>query len=246
MKSSFRVRTIIFDLDNTLFDQYYSFKCALLKVQQEFPDAFSSVPPKLFRQVYYRASESSKYENGRVLQNAEVRRQRRIDLVFEEFGHTSVTHEQRARFQRAYDVGTEANRREVPGALRTIAELARREYFLGILTNGRLDGQVEKARSIGLDELIPENRIIASGEIGIEKPHPGAFSHALRKFSAAANETLMVGDSVETDIRGALDYGIRAVLYQPSNDINSISLGSQSVPVIHQIEHLLDILPGAT
>ena len=41
------------------------------------------------------------------------------------------------------------------------------------------------------------------------KPHPAIFQTALKKFSSTPEETLMVGDRLETDILGASNLGIR-------------------------------------
>lgn len=46
----------------------------------------------------------------------------------------------------------------------------------------------------------------------IGKPNPFAFELALQSMQLSRRQVLMVGDRVETDIRGAQDFGIRSVL----------------------------------
>ena len=53
---------------------------------------------------------------------------------------------------------------------------------------------------------------VASVEIGLAKPSPAIFGVALERTGVAAGDAVMVGDSVEDDVRGALACGMGAVL----------------------------------
>jgi len=53
---------------------------------------------------------------------------------------------------------------------------------------------------------------ISSAEAGAAKPDPAIFARALALVGASAEEAVMAGDSVETDIAGARAAGIAAVL----------------------------------
>ena len=52
------------------------------------------------------------------------------------------------------------------------------------------------------------NWVVTSVEAGYRKPHPEFFSFALRKCGLKKDELLFVGNQLNTDIQGALDYGI--------------------------------------
>ncbi|MCD6381310.1 MAG: HAD-IA family hydrolase, partial [Candidatus Odinarchaeota archaeon] len=54
--------------------------------------------------------------------------------------------------------------------------------------------------------------ITSSYEVGKTKPHPSAFKKALEKIGCRAENSLMVGDSLERDIKGAKSIGMRTVL----------------------------------
>lgn len=84
-----------------------------------------------------------------------------------------------------------------------------------ILTNGPSDGQRAKCKRLGLSRYI--QRIYISEEIGFSKPYREAFEHVLRDFDVPASEALMVGDSIENDIVGAEQVGIKAVLIDRGN-----------------------------
>jgi HAD superfamily hydrolase (TIGR01549 family) len=53
---------------------------------------------------------------------------------------------------------------------------------------------------------------VASCEVGLSKPSPAIFGVALERAGVGAAETVMVGDSVEDDVKGALACGMGAVL----------------------------------
>jgi HAD superfamily hydrolase (TIGR01549 family) len=104
-----------------------------------------------------------------------------------------------------------------PGA----AELVRRAAAVGpvaIVTNGPPDIQRLKIEQTGLANAF--SVIVISGELGIGKPDPRIFGHALEALGALSapgtraidpGDAVMVGDSWERDIEGALGAGLRAV-----------------------------------
>ena len=56
---------------------------------------------------------------------------------------------------------------------------------------------------------------LAAGEVGIYKPEPGVFEHALKHANLNASEVAYVGDNYFADIVGARRAGLRPVLYDP-------------------------------
>jgi len=50
-----------------------------------------------------------------------------------------------------------------------------------------------------------------SGDLGIGKPDPAVFRHALSLVGVEPADAVMIGDTVERDIDGALALGLRAV-----------------------------------
>ncbi len=56
---------------------------------------------------------------------------------------------------------------------------------------------------------------MAAGEVGIYKPEPGVFQHALDRGKVTAQETVYVGDNYYADIVGSRRAGLQPVLYDP-------------------------------
>jgi putative hydrolase of the HAD superfamily len=103
-------------------------------------------------------------------------------------------------------------------AAAVLAELRPGRKF-GMITNGASDLQREKIAATGLAHFFDE--ILVSGEVGIGKPEPGIFHHALQLLQADASEAVMVGDKLERDVAGALASGIRAVWINPNANTRS-------------------------
>lgn len=96
--------------------------------------------------------------------------------------------------------------REVPEAL---AALRGQDLRLVVVSNWDVSLH-EQLRATGLDALV--DGAVSSAEVGAGKPHPAMFGRALALAGAAPAEAVMVGDSPDTDVAGALAQGIAAVL----------------------------------
>jgi putative hydrolase of the HAD superfamily len=53
--------------------------------------------------------------------------------------------------------------------------------------------------------------IITSESVGVKKPNPKVFNYALKQANAKKEHSIMIGDNVEADIRGALKVGMKAI-----------------------------------
>lgn len=104
-----------------------------------------------------------------------------------------------------------------------------------LLTNGCPSLQQEKLD--GVPDLIPYfDHIVISGKFGKGKPDVSIFQHALSLLEVSADEALMVGDKLTTDIRGALSAGITSVWINRNEKIND-----QSFKPDVEIKHLTEI-----
>ncbi len=80
---------------------------------------------------------------------------------------------------------------------------------------------------------------VSSSDHGYMKPHPSIFESALTLLGAAADETVMVGDSVTHDIEGARRVGMRGILVHRSSDPVPIA---DDIPVIRSMAELPALL----
>lgn len=99
----------------------------------------------------------------------------------------------------------------LPGA-REVLELCRAHNIpLALLTNAHADGQWAAVRALGIEGYFRRILISGDAEVAVRKPNPRIFELALEALGTRPDETLMVGDSLEADIRGALAVGLQAV-----------------------------------
>ncbi|MBN3036256.1 MAG: YjjG family noncanonical pyrimidine nucleotidase [Bacteroidales bacterium] len=97
-----------------------------------------------------------------------------------------------------------------PHVIDTLEYLSGR-YQLHIITNGFEEVQMPKIRNNGLERYF--NTITTSEEAGVKKPFREIFLFALRKAGAAPHESLMIGDDIEVDIRGAKAIGMDQMFF---------------------------------
>ena len=95
------------------------------------------------------------------------------------------------------------------GAIETLHELRRRGSRLGLVTNGEQKFQRAKIARFALEPLF--DVIVIEQEFGTGKPDPRVFEHALGSLNAMPEETWMVGDNLEADIRPARELGLHTV-----------------------------------
>jgi putative hydrolase of the HAD superfamily len=101
-------------------------------------------------------------------------------------------------------------RHEAFADARPALDALRGTHALALVTNGASCLQREKLAGCGLTEA-DFDAVVISGDVGVAKPGPAIFTHALDRLGVAPGDAVMVGDSFERDIRGAHAAGIRGV-----------------------------------
>lgn len=87
------------------------------------------------------------------------------------------------------------------------------KYTLHIISNGFKETTLTKMDLSGLNPYF--SNVIISEDVGVNKPNPIIFEYALDKAKAFKSESIMIGDSLEADIYGALNFGIDAIFFNP-------------------------------
>lgn len=99
----------------------------------------------------------------------------------------------------------------VPGAIDLLDCLRAHEYNIGVLSNGFTSVQYAKLANTGLDSMV--DIMVLSDDIGVNKPDIRLYRHAMERVNDTdPSHHLMIGDNPDTDIRGAIDSGWRAIL----------------------------------
>lgn len=125
-----------------------------------------------------------------------------------------------------------------PDVLPTLTQL-KTKYQLGLVTNAyRLYAEAE-IRMLGLDQWW--DVIVMSSDHGISKPAPELFHLALEQLQVSPAEAIYVGDSIEHDVAGARNAGLK-VVHIKREDL--VADPSQPLPdwSIESLDELLSIV----
>ena len=108
------------------------------------------------------------------------------------------------------------------GAIELIEDLSNK-YTLSIVTNGLTIVQERRIKKSVIAKYFKD--IVISEEVGIAKPHPDIFEHAISNLGEfKKDEILMIGDNLSSDIRGGINYNIDTCWYNPNKIENKSNL----------------------
>lgn len=122
--------------------------------------------------------------------------------------------------------------------VRPALEHFKRTFRLGLLTNGAPDLQREKMAGSGIAEYFDE--IVVSGEVGFGKPNPRIYETMLSRLAVTADEALMVGNSLGSDVQGAQSVGMKAVwLNRAGRSRDGTIIPNHEITDLTELMHLL-------
>lgn len=96
----------------------------------------------------------------------------------------------------------------------------KQKYKLGIITDGRPEGQRAKIDSLGLAEMF--DYIIVTDELGgteFRKPNEVAYRMLAEKFNVAFDEMCYVGDNIKKDFIAPIKLGMRSIWFQNTDGL---------------------------
>ncbi|MEM9746211.1 MAG: YjjG family noncanonical pyrimidine nucleotidase [Actinomycetota bacterium] len=194
--------TVLFDLDDTLLDSRFSQAAAYDATMR----AAGLDDPERHRSTYDRLNQAlwRQVEQG-VLRPDDVRIRR-----FEEFCAVVGLDADPAAMARTFVDGLIRFGDLLPGASALLDALAGR-VRLGLVTNGI--GEVQRGRlaRLQLDDVF--DAVVISGEVAVAKPDPAIFDLTFEQLGVDGSRvsTVLVGDSLSSDIAGAAAAGIDSI-----------------------------------
>ncbi len=222
--------TLLFDADDTLLDFKKAEQQALKKVFELYSLEFNDSVNTLYQKINGKLWQD--FEKGLISKEGVT--QTRFCRLFEELGIKKDGIE----FNRKYLnlLGGEGCIIEnADDICRKLSE----KYDLYCVTNGVAGTQKRRIALSGLEKYFKD--IFVSEEIGWQKPRKEFFDEVFRRLGAvSAQECLIIGDSLTSDIKGGFNAGIDTCWYNPkkkplTGDINPIY-------TIHNLNELFDFL----
>lgn len=207
--------TIIFDIDDTLYDQLQPFQLA---VEKNF--GFQKWPIEQLFNYSRQYSDAVFDQVAKGTMSSMDMQIFRIKKAFEQFGQ-QITAEQGSAFQVDYQ-RYQQQIKLLPDIKASLDLCLKHKVQLGVITNGPAKHQARKVALLNLTHWIPEKNIFISGKLGYAKPAVQIFQHAERVMDLEKETTYYVGDSFANDIVGAQHAGWKTIWMHYRNQIKTV------------------------
>ena len=229
-----KYRHLFFDLDHTLWDFNENARLTLSELYDELGLENAGVDNfEQFLKVYLEHNEQlwEKYRNGML--KAEELRWKRMWNTLIDFG---INNEDLARRLGHRFLELLPTRKILfADAVETLQYLKEKGYQLHLITNGFEETQHCKLRNCGISNFFVE--VITSEGSNSMKPKKEIFDFALNKAKALQHHSIMIGDSIEVDIKGAINAGIDQVYVNHLGEICNI----EPTYIVGSLKELQDI-----
>lgn len=230
-----RYKDLFIDFDDTLYDTHGNAVIALSETFDYFHlDRYFS-DPQVFYDAYWTANIDlwTQYAKGEITRDY---------LIVERFRRPlsvgkgiEITKELCLEISDRFLDFCASKPGVISGAHEMMDYLKQRGYRMHMCSNGFHEVQYKKLDACGLRDYF--DTIILSEDAGVNKPSKAYFDYALKVSGASRKTTLMIGDNLQSDILGALNAGLDAMLF------NRWAIEDKDIPQkpTFIVEHLRDI-----
>jgi putative hydrolase of the HAD superfamily len=205
--NDFLPKAILLDLDDTILALSASADPCWHNVCERFaPGIDGLASEKLFAAIKARRiwfwGDPERHRKGRL----NLRRARR-EIVAAALARLGVNAPALANeIADTYALEREAALQPLPGAIEALHHLRGQGIRLALITNGNAKDQWRKIERFELAPLF--DCIVVEGEFGVGKPDERVYIHVLEQLDVQPEETWMVGDNLEWDVRAPQRLGI--------------------------------------
>ena len=206
-----RYKDLFIDFDDTLYDTHGNAVIALSETFDFFHlDRYFS-DPQVFYDAYWTANIDlwTQYAKGEITRDY---------LIVERFRRPlsvgkgiEITKELCLEISDRFLDFCASKPGVISGAHEVMDYLKQRGYRMHMCSNGFHEVQYKKLDACGLRDYF--DTIILSEDAGVNKPSKAYFDYALKVSGANRETTLMIGDNLQSDILGALNAGLDAMLF---------------------------------
>ena len=200
------ITDIFFDLDHTLWDFDRNSVLAFDKI---FRAHHPTIDTLAFIEIYAPINQACwKLYQVDKMTHEELRYQR-LKQSFDAMNY-NISDEAIDKISHDYIEFLPENNQLFDGAIEVLEYLLPK-YNLHIITNGFAQVQEKKINNSGLGHYF---KTITNSEMaGVKKPHRNIFEFALSLAEVKKENAIMIGDCIDADIRGAMEFGMQAILF---------------------------------
>ncbi len=201
------IKVILWDLDNTILD-------FLLAEKNSLKSAFKKLGLGECSDEMVALYSSINVKHWEMLERGEIEKSEVYRLRFIDFLNTINKDCDPLTLNEYYERGICDTISFVENANEIVGTLKGR-YKQYCVTNGRADVQHDRLSLSGLDRVF--DGVFISDEIGYEKPDKRFFDAVLKGIiPCKKEETLIIGDSLTSDMKGGNNAGIKCCWYNPN------------------------------
>jgi putative hydrolase of the HAD superfamily len=209
------MKAVIFDLGHTLIDYYHEWRTPELKAIGLLHDHLASYGVEADEGPFVR-DVTSMLDVGRKRKTedmVEIPLREVLQRVYERYGCDGDEDLMVDGFEIFYGVLVE-HRKPFPGTVEMLEGLKDRGYSIGLVSDVAWglpsDYPQRDMQHYGLHAFFDD--LVFSTDVGLRKPHPRMFKLAAYNLGVETGESLFVGNSLQADIKGALNVGMQAIL----------------------------------
>jgi YjjG family noncanonical pyrimidine nucleotidase len=220
------ITDVFFDLDHTLWDFDVNSELAFEAI---FKKDHPEIQIKDFIEKYAPINQAcwKLYQFDKITH--EELRYNRLKHTFDALEYY-VTDSQIESIAHDYIQLLPENNRLFDGTIEVL-EYLEKKYTLHIITNGFAEVQYKKINNSNLGGFF---KTITNSEMaGVKKPNSLIFEYALNLAQAKKENSIMIGDCLEADVKGALNAGIDAIFFNEKKVKTNQN--------IKQVNHLLEL-----
>ena len=220
------IKHIFFDLDHTLWDFDKNSELAFDKI---FKQNHPTIDTKLFVTIYAPINQAcwKLYQVDKITH--EQLRYKRLKESFDAMNY-SISDNDINKIADDYITFLPENNQLFDGAIE-ILDYLKPNYNLHIITNGFAEVQFKKLNNSGIS--IYFQTVTNSEMTGVKKPNPKIYEFALASANALKESSIMIGDCIDADVKGALNFGMDAIHFNENK--------SEIPNYIKQVNHLIEL-----
>jgi len=230
-----RYRDLFVDFDDTLYDTHGNAVIALRETFEAFGLGRWFSDPQTFYDAYWQANIDlwTRYSRGEIARDYLIVERFRRPLAVAMEPTEAYCLEMSDRFLDfcASKPGL------VEGARELMDYLRGRGYRMHLCSNGFHEVQYRKLASCGLTDYFCT--VVLSEDAGANKPSARYFDYALAQTGATHETTVMIGDNLQSDIRGAMQSGIDGLFF---NRYPEHETSREATYTVTSLAEIMDIL----